>query len=206
MTRFNQCEIGYENMTSDDQTIETGYLTGQLLIAMPSMADSRFERTVLYMCIHNVDGAMGLVINRQLDDIVFPELLGHLDVEPDGPVDDIPVHYGGPVESSRGFVLHSPEYEHTGTILVNNEVALTATVEILKDLAGHQGPVKSLLALGYAGWGAGQLDGEIQQNAWMHAPSDEAILFDTALDKKWDRAMAKIGVDVSLLSGDHGHA
>ena len=193
-------------MTSDDHTIKTGYLTGQLLIAMPSMADSRFKRTVLYMCIHNVDGAMGLVINRGLDEIVFPELLGHLGIEPGEPVDDIPVHYGGPVESSRGFVLHTPEYEHTGTILVNSDVALTATVDILKDLAGRQGPAKSLLALGYAGWGAGQLDGEIQQNAWMHAPSDEAILFDAALDDKWDRAMAKIGVDVSLLSGDHGHA
>ncbi|MFT6579811.1 MAG: putative transcriptional regulator [Alphaproteobacteria bacterium] len=193
-------------MTSDDHTTKTGYLTGQLLIAMPSMTDARFERTVLYMCIHNVDGAMGLVINRRLDDIAFPELLGQLDIERDGPVDDIPVQYGGPVESSRGFVLHTPEYEKNGTIFVDNSVALTATVEILTDLAGRQGPVKSLLALGYAGWGAGQLDGEIQQNAWMHAPSDASILFDAPLDEKWDRAMAKIGVDVSLLSGDHGHA
>ncbi|MBL4720790.1 MAG: YqgE/AlgH family protein [Alphaproteobacteria bacterium] len=197
-------------MPSDEQTEKTGYLTGQLLIAMPSMKDPRFERTVMYMCVHNFDGAMGLVINRRLDEIIFPELLHHLDLKPDvysdGSLENIPVHYGGPVESSRGFVLHTREYEKPDTIVVNDDVALTASLEILKDLAERQGPVKSLLALGYAGWAAGQLDGEIQQNAWLHAPSDETILFDTALDEKWDHAISKIGVDASLLSGDFGHA
>jgi putative transcriptional regulator len=193
-------------MQSEDITEKTGYLTGQLLIAMPAMLDSRFEKTVIYMCIHNVDGAMGLVINRRMDEISFPELLQNLNIDCDAPDPNIPVQYGGPVETGRGFVLHTEEYEQDGTISVHDGVRLTATIEILAAMADRRGPMKSILALGYAGWGPGQLDSEIQQNAWLHVPADEALLFDTALDGKWDHAIAKIGVDVSLLSGDHGHA
>jgi putative transcriptional regulator len=193
-------------MKNKDITGKAGYLTGQLLIAMPSMSDSRFEKTVIYMCVHNVDGAMGLVINRGMDEISFPELLQNLNIYCDAPDPNIPVQYGGPVETGRGFVLHSQEYEQTGTITVYDGVGLTATTEILAAMADRKGPVKSLLALGYAGWGPGQLDSEIQQNAWLHVPADEMLLFDTDLDGKWDHAIAKIGVDVSLLSGDHGHA
>lgn len=193
-------------MQTEDHTAKTGYLTGQLLIAMPSMLDARFEKTVIYMCIHNVDGAMGLVINRRLDEISFPELLRSLDIQCDAPDMSVPVQYGGPVETGRGFVLHTEDYEQTGTISVYDGVALTATIEILTAMAEGRGPAKSLLALGYAGWGPGQLDGEIQQNAWLHVPADETILFDTALDGKWDHAIEKIGIDVSLLSGDFGHA
>ena len=113
---------------------------------------------------------------------------------------------GGPVETGRGFVLHTPEYGHDGTITVNDEVGLTATIEILKDIAANHGPRRAILALGYAGWGPGQLDSEIQQNAWLNVPADNALLFDTDIASRWEKAIAKIGVDLSLLSGDHGHA
>ena len=204
--RDNNQERSGATMQTEDHTEKTGYLTGQLLIAMPSMLDPRFEKTVIYMCIHNIDGAMGLVINRRLDEISFQELLRSLNIQCETPDPGIPVQYGGPVESGRGFVLHTGEYEQTGTIAVDDGVGLTATTEILAAIAEGSGPVKSLLALGYAGWGPGQLDGEIQQNAWLHVHADETILFDTALDGKWEHAIEKIGINVALLSDDFGHA
>jgi putative transcriptional regulator len=192
------------------QDLEKGssgfYLTGQLLVAMPSMRDSRFEKTVIYMCVHNAEGAMGLVINRQIDSITFPQLLNLLNIEAVKPAPHVPIHFGGPVESGRGFVLHSADYGHSGTILVDRSIGLTATIDILRDLAQHKGPRHCLLALGYAGWGPGQLDGEIQQNAWLHVPADDGLVFDRDLDSKWNRAIAKIGIDPALLSGDAGHA
>jgi putative transcriptional regulator len=183
-----------------------GYLTGQLLIAMPNMRDSRFARTVIYVCAHNSDGAMGLVINRLVGSVTFPDLLQQLGIDADHVAEEIRIHFGGPVESGRGFVLHSGEYEHDTTLKVATEVALTATVDILQDIAGGQGPRRSLLALGYAGWGPGQLDSEIQANGWLHVAADEELVFGENLDDKWERAIAKLGVDVSLLSGDAGHA
>lgn len=185
---------------------QSGYMNGQLLVAMPTMRDPRFAKTVIYMCVHNAEGAMGLVVNRLIDSLTFAELIEQLDIEALGVSRDVPIHYGGPVETGRGFVLHSTEYRRGGTIMVTEEVGLTATVDILKDLAEGQGPRHALLALGYAGWGAGQLDGEIQQNAWLHVPADESLVFDRDLDTKWERSIAKIGVDVRLLSGDAGHA
>lgn len=185
---------------------ESGYLTGQLLIAMPNMRDPRFEKSVIYMCVHNAEGAVGLVVNRQIDSITFPDLLKQLDIEPSDSAPNLPIHFGGPVETGRGFVLHSAEYGQTGTIMVGDRVGLTATVDILKDMAARRGPKNSLLALGYAGWGPGQLDGEIQQNAWLNVPADESLIFGSAIDTKWARAIAKIGIDPSLLSGDAGHA
>jgi len=184
----------------------SGYLSGQLLIAMPKMQDPRFERTVIYMCAHNADGAMGLIVNRPLEELSFRDLLDRLDIECPGTVADVTVQYGGPVETGRGFVLHTPEYDHDGTITVNDEVGLTATIEILKDIAENNGPRRAILTLGYAGWGPGQLDSEIQQNAWLNVPADDSLLFDTDIEARWERAIAKIGVDLSLLSGDHGHA
>ncbi len=184
----------------------SGYLTGQLLIAMPAMRDTRFEKTVIYMCIHNAEGAMGLVVNRAIDSITFPELLSQLEIETNRQPPSLPVHFGGPVETGRGFVLHTAEYGQSGTVMVDDHIGLTATVDILKDLAALQGPQNCLLALGYAGWGPGQLDGEIQQNAWLHVRADDDLVFDTQLDNKWDRAVAKIGIDPALLSGDAGHA
>jgi len=185
---------------------ESGYLTGQLLIAMPNMRDPRFEKTVIYMCVHNAEGAVGLVLNRQIDSITFPQLLDQLQIDAGEPAPDLPIHFGGPVEMGRGFVLHSADYGQTGTIMVGDLIGLTATVDILKDMAARRGPRNSLLALGYAGWGPGQLDDEIQQNAWLNVKADEALVFDSDLDTKWNRAIAKLGIDPSLLSGDAGHA
>ncbi len=191
---------------STDQAPEAGYLTGQLLIAMPSMSDPRFARSVVYVCAHNADGAMGLVINRLVGSVTFPDLLEQLGIEAGPMSEEIRVHFGGPVESGRGFVLHSGEYRHDSTLRVAEGVALTATVDILQDIARGQGPRRSLLALGYAGWGPGQLDTEIQANGWLHVAADEHLVFDGDLDSKWERAIAKLGVDLSLLSGEAGHA
>ncbi len=182
------------------------YLTGQLLIAMPGMRDHRFARAVIYVCAHHPDGAMGLVINRLVGAITFPDLLTQLGIDPPKIEDEIRVHFGGPVESGRGFVLHSGEYHQESTLQVNNAMALTATVDILRDIANGDGPRRRLLALGYAGWGPGQLDSEIQANGWLHVEPDEELVFDDALDSKWERAIAKLGVDLSMLSGDAGHA
>lgn len=183
-----------------------GYLTGQFLIAMPGMRDSRFTRTVIYMCAHSEEGAMGLVINRLVGAITFPDLLRQLEIDTDAATDQIRVHFGGPVESGRGFVLHSCDYLKEGSLNVDGNIALTATVDILRDIARGRGPQRSLMALGYAGWGPGQLDAEIQSNGWLNVDSDPSLLFGEDLDNKWERAISKLGVDVSSLSGTAGHA
>jgi len=185
---------------------DKSYLTGQLLIAMPNMRDPRFARTVIYMCAHNGDGAMGLVINRLIGSITFPDLLEQLGIEPANVSEEIRVHFGGPVEQGRGFVLHTADYERDGTLQVTDGVGLTATVDILRDIAKGSGPRQSLLALGYAGWGPGQLDSEIQANGWLNVDADEGLVFGSQLDNKWERAIGKLGFDLSMLSGDAGHA
>lgn len=185
---------------------DTGYLTGQLLVAMPSMRDPRFTRSVIYMCAHNADGAMGLVVNRLVGSITFPDLLEQLGIEATHSSGAIRVHFGGPVEAERGFVLHSTDYVQSGTMMVDRDVALTGTIDILRDMAGGVGPRRSLLALGYAGWGPGQLDAEIQANGWLSVPADEGLVFDDSLDDKWERAISKIGIDFNKLSGEAGHA
>lgn len=186
------------------------YLAGQLIIAMPAMRDPRFEKTVIYMCAHNDDGAMGLVVNRALESLTFPDMLEQLGIDPGGAGDKIGdkinVHLGGPVESGRGFVLHSRDYLQEATMVVDHDVALTATIEILKAIADGQGPRQSLLALGYAGWGPGQLDTEIKGNGWLHVAADSDLVFGPDLDSKWQRAMDKIGIDPRMLSGVAGHA
>lgn len=184
----------------------SGYLTGQLLVAMPQMQDSRFERSVIYVCVHNAEGAMGLVLNRQADELTFADLLRQLEIVFEGETGSVPIHMGGPVEMGRGFVLHTSEYQQGGTIKVNDDISLTATVDILKDIAEGHGPRRAILALGYAGWGAGQLDTEIQKNSWLNVTADESLLFEGDLGEKWTRSIAKLGIDVSLLSGDAGHA
>jgi putative transcriptional regulator len=173
---------------------------------MPQMQDPRFARTVIYMCVHSPEGAMGLVVNRVLPSLSFPDLLEQLEIglAPGG--DEIRVHFGGPVESVRGFVLHSADYVRDGTVVVGENIALTATVDILRAIATGAGPRRSLLALGYAGWGPGQLDGELQRNAWLHVPADEDLIFDDDIDKKWERAAAKLGIALSHLSSQAGHA
>lgn len=184
----------------------TGYLAGQLLIAMPTMQDDRFKRTIVYMCAHSKEGAMGLVINRLLGQLSFPELLEQIGIPAKPPVRDVRVHFGGPVESGRGFVLHSADFRTEGTLPVDDRVALTASVDILRAIADGRGPRQSLLALGYAGWGPGQLESEIQANGWLNVQADEALVFDGELDTKWERAMSKLGIDSRMLSGMAGHA
>lgn len=184
---------------------QIGYLTGQLLIAMPQMRDPRFVRTVIYMCAHSTDGAMGLVVNKLMDNVTFSDLVDQLNIE--GAKDsDIRVHFGGPVETGRGFVLHSADYVQDATLKINDDVALTATVDVLRDIAQGQGPRRHLLALGYAGWGPGQLDDELQRNGWLSVPADEALIFGADLSHRWEEAVGKLGIDVSFLSGDAGHA
>jgi len=193
-------------MTKKLDDTDNLYMTGQLLVAMPQMRDPRFARSVIYMCAHSADGAMGLVVNRRVGSITFDDLLQQLNIGPNKRNDEIRVHFGGPVEQGRGFVLHSSDYLQTGSLRVDDQVALTATLDILKELAAGGGPRKSLLALGYAGWGPGQLDAEIQANGWLSVSSDEALVFDADLDHKWERAIGKIGIDFSQLSGEAGHA
>jgi putative transcriptional regulator len=182
------------------------YLTGQFLIAMPGMPDDRFQQTLIYVCAHGPEGAMGLVVNKLMDAISFPDLLEQLEitVPPEG--EGIEVLFGGPVETGRGFVLHSPDYVHDGTMVVNDDVALTATVDVLKAIAGGDGPRQSLLALGYAGWGPGQLDDEIKDNGWLSVDADTELLFDTSVDSKWQGAMKKLGIDPLMLSDNAGNA
>lgn len=195
-------------MSNIDQPFEdhSAYLAGQLLVAMPGMQDPRFEKTVIYMCAHNADGAMGLVVNRAMESVSFPDMLEQLGIKTGGCDDKINIHFGGPVESGRGFVLHSRDYLKDATMVVDQDVALTATVDILKAIAGGEGPRQSLLALGYAGWGPGQLDTEIKSNGWLHVAADSDLVFGPDQDAKWQRAMDKIGIDPLMLSEDAGHA
>jgi putative transcriptional regulator len=179
-------------------------LTGQLLIAMPQMEDPRFSRSVVFMCAHNAEGAMGLVVNKTVDQLSMGELLAQLGIEGDG-FNRARVHFGGPVEAGRGFVLHSTDYAEQATLVVG-DVGVTATLDILRAIGRGEGPRQRFFALGYAGWGPGQLDAEIQANGWLTVPSDNALLFDDGNDDKWRRAIAKLGVDPFALSGDAGHA
>ena len=189
-----------------DISQDGSYVTGQLLIAMPGMRDERFAKSVIYMCAHSEEGAMGLVLNQRLDSLTFAELISQLELDEKHLSRDVPVHFGGPVESGRGFVLHTSDYQQDATLEVVNGVALTATVDILKAIAQGKGPQKSLLALGYAGWGPGQLDMEIRANGWLQGTSDSEIIFDIEPDTTWERAIQRLGIDPRMLSDDVGHA
>jgi putative transcriptional regulator len=196
------------------QAIEEGYLDGQLLIAMPVMSDPRFARSVIYMCAHSEDGAMGLVINQRASHISFPDLLERLAIVPSATDDQLSddilsmsIHVGGPVETGRGFVLHSSDYyANDSTLPIEDGVCLTATIDILKAMARGNGPHRAILALGYAGWSPGQLESEIQSNGWLNCPADLDLIFDPDVDAKYERALAKLGIDPSHLVSDAGHA
>ncbi len=196
------------------RSADRSYLDGQCLIAMPGMRDERFERTVIYLCAHSDEGAMGLILNREAPDMQLGELLVQLDIVEDlrsirvrEPAETIQILRGGPVETGRGFVLHSADwYVESGTMLIDGSVCLTHTVDILRAIASGEGPARALLALGYAGWGPGQLEDEIQRNAWLNVPADEALVFRDDLTRSWDAALAKLRVDPALLSGIAGRA
>ena len=201
-------------MTRSPRKTAAGYLDGQLLIAMPSMTDKRFARSVIYLCAHSAEGAMGLIINQPAPHISFAELLDQLQIVPGGKGDahkpsleETAVHLGGPVETARGFVLHSSDYLATeSTMRIGDKFCLTATVDILKAMANRTGPKRSLLALGYAGWSPGQLEREIQANGWLNCPADLDLVFDTDLDEKYDDALSRLGVNPTHLVSDAGHA
>src|SRR5581483_10143823 len=181
-------------MAHDDPKKSNSYLSGQLLIAMPTMRDPRFARTVIYMCAHTAEGAMGIVVNRLIGTLSFNDLLKQLGLDAAEANDGRKVHFGGPVETSRGFVLHSADKLEEGSLLVDDEVALTSTTDILRSIVAGEGPRRSLLALGYAGWGPGQLDAELQANSWLNVAADEAIVFGDDFKDKWQRALGKLGI------------
>jgi putative transcriptional regulator len=194
-------------MTSAEARGSEGFLYGKLLIAMPGMSDPRFEKSVIFMCAHSEEGAMGLIINKPIEGLMFRELMAKLDLSVTEETPDTPIMFGGPVQTGRGFVLHSGEYTSTdSTLPVTSEISLTATVEILSAMAQGKGPEKALLALGYAGWGAGQIENEILANGWIHCDADKAILFDVEADAKWRGALRKLGANVSGLSAEAGRA
>ncbi len=189
-------------------------LEGQLLIAMPSMTDPRFLRSVIYMCAHSDEGAMGLIVNQTSNNLSFADLLDRLEIFPEdeegadyGIVPELPVHIGGPVESGRGFVLHSSDYfVEDSTLPIQSDICLTATLEILRALAAGTGPRHAILALGYAGWSPGQLESEIQANGWLTCPATSEIVFAGGHEEKYDRALAQLGINPSHLVADAGHA
>ena len=182
-------------------------LTGKLLIAMPGMTDPRFERSVVFLCEHTPDGAMGLIVNKVAADVDVGALLERLDIKPDPNVTLPPLNYGGPVDTGRGFVLHSREYQtESATLSVTPELSLTATLDILYDIAKGTGPKQAILALGYAGWGAGQLEDEIQGNGWLTCDSTASLVFGDDPTAKWAAALGTLGIDPLTLSATAGRA
>ena len=191
-----------------------GFLDGQMLIAMPSMRDERFARALIYMCAHSAEGAMGIIVNQPAADISFPDLLVKLEVIPANERIQLPrragaikVLKGGPVETQRGFVLHTADFFiENSTLPIDEGICLTATLDILKAIARDEGPKSAVLALGYAGWAPGQLENEIQHNGWLHCTADPDLVFGTDTGGKYERAMGKLGIDLGMLSSDAGHA
>ena len=201
-------------MAKSSRSDAGGFLDGQMLVAMPGMADERFARAVIYICAHSQDGAMGIIVNHPVQKVSFSEILVQLEVlaaddaiRLPPAVGAVPVVKGGPVETGRGFVLHSDDYFiDNSTLPIDDGIALTATLDVLRAIAQGSGPSRAVLALGYAGWSPGQLELEIQANGWLNCPADAGLIFDPSLDAKYDRALRKIGIDPSMLSGEAGHA
>jgi putative transcriptional regulator len=183
-------------------------LTGQLLIAMPQMDDPFFARSVVYLCAHDREsGAMGLIVNKTIDGLTLEELYAQLEIAPlahEGPPQ--PVHFGGPVAPGHSFVLHSADYREEGTLGLGEEFAVTATLDIFRATGRGEGPRQGIVTLGYAGWGPGQLDAEIQANGWLLVDADSHLVFETDDGNKWQQALAKLGVNPEMLSADSGRA
>lgn len=185
---------------------DTSSLKNQLLIAMPGLDDPNFSRTVTYICEHTDAGAMGIVINRP-SELKLSDVLHHMGIVTGNPdTDSQPVYLGGPVDEERGFVLHQTGRVWESSMAISDDVSITTSRDILENMARGEGPKKSLVALGYAGWGAGQLEDEMQDNAWLSGPANESILFDLPANERWAAAAQLLGVDMNLLSTDAGHA
>ena len=181
-------------------------LTNQFLIAMPSLADPNFERTVTYMCVHDSQSAMGIVINRPLD-LKLGEVFGHMDIDASDPqAAQMSVVQGGPVELEKGFVVHEPAGDWDAVLAVGDGIGVATSRDVLAAIARGDGPARCLVALGYAGWGAGQLEYEVSENAWLNGPSDPSIMFDLPYEQRWESAARLLGVDIERLSGETGHA
>lgn len=182
-------------------------LTGKILIAMPGMGDPRFAHSVVYLCAHSDDGAMGLIVNKTMGKMTFSDLLEQLSISETAESRHLPLHFGGPVEGGRGFVLHSAEYRsQISTLPVDDFFSMTATQDVLEEMAAGDGPDKALMALGYSGWGPGQLESEIAENGWLICDAGFELVFDLADDKKWEAALNTLGIDPLLLSASAGHA
>jgi putative transcriptional regulator len=181
-------------------------LTGQFLIAMPNMPDPRFAHSVIYICTHNSTGTMGLIVNRLYAAIDARALFEQLSIPLTEKVPQLRIHHGGPVESGRGFILHTDDYMQDTSMRIEGDVAMTATLDILQAISEGKGPAQAMLVLGYAGWGAGQLEQELQAGGWLTAPADHAILFDEECETKWERSIQKLGFSPGLLSSEMGHA
>jgi putative transcriptional regulator len=211
---YRACDMGSKLSPSASRQSQSGYFDGQLLIAMPGMLDDRFARSVIYVCAHSEEGAMGIIVNRPAERVDFPQLLVQLKViGPDEAIrlpaeaSSLLVLSGGPVDTSRGFVLHSNDFSiDNSTLPIGGGVSLTATIDILRAIARGSGPGRALLALGYAGWAAGQLEAEMQHNGWLNCRADPSLIFDSALDSKYERAFRMAGVDLGQLSSDAGNA
>lgn len=187
--------------------MDSAFLSGQLLIAMPGIGDPRFERSLILICAHDESHAMGIAVNRPVEGLTLPDLLERLEIETKGDLDADLVLMGGPVEVERGFVLHTDDYHAEYSLDVDGGLALTTTREVLEAMGGKNGhPRRAILALGYSGWGAGQLEREIRENVWLIVDPDEALIFDDAYDTKWSRALTKLGVDPQFLSSEAGRA
>ena len=181
------------------------FLAGQFLLAMPGIGDARFDQAVIAICAHDAEGAMGIDIGAAFDGLTLHDMLRQVDIDP-GAAPDVPVHRGGPVETRRGFVLHSRDWGGADTIDVAGRWALSATLDALRAIAEGRGPARWLVALGYAGWGPGQLDGEMTRHGWFNTPAGDALLFDAAADERWERAFAGAGINPRLLVGEAGTA
>ncbi|ACB80781.1 MULTISPECIES: YqgE/AlgH family protein [Methylorubrum] len=201
-------------LSPDPARKDPAYLDGQFLVAMPGIGDERFARAVIYLCAHSADGAMGIIVNKPVADLSMPDLLIQLDIASESDairlreqVGHMPVLMGGPVDAKRGFVLHTADFHiDQSTLQIDEGVCLTATVEILRAIADGRGPSNAVLALGYAGWQAGQLENEILANGWLNCPADPDLIFDPGLGTKYDQVLRAIGIDPAMLSAEAGRA
>lgn len=197
-------------MSKENQIISSPYLAGKILLAMPSLSDQRFHHAVIFICQHDENGAVGVVINHTVQGMTFETLIDQLEFDEETQIDPqslkIPIIHGGPVDGGRGFIVHDADYATKDTIIINDDFSVTATLPILHKIAQGEGPERLLFILGYAGWKAGQLDAELKQNAWLVTDANTKLLFETPADEQWTAAMAQLGINPAMLSDSSGNA